>query len=93
MVGNAAVHGGVNIPSFRRFGRIDITGNIQVISIAANLFLGNQSGKFFNTFRTGSNRIDNLFDIRCHQFVGLTNFGESLGSVDKKHIRSFTFLP
>ena len=93
MVWYAAEHGGVNIPSFRRFGRIDITGNIQVISIAANLFLGNQSGKFFNTFRTGSNRVHNSLDVRRHQLVGLTNFGESLGSVDKKHIRSFTFLP
>ena len=93
MVGNAAKHGGVNIPSFCRFGRIDITGNVQVISIAANLFLGDQPSKFFNTFRAGSNSVHNSLDIGCHQFVGLTNFGEALRSVNKKHIRSFAFLP
>ena len=66
MVGNAAKHGGVNIPSFCRLGRIDITGNIQVISIAANLFLGDQSGKLFNILRAGGNSVHNSLDVRCH---------------------------
>ena len=92
MVGNATKHGSVDVPCFRGVRGINITRNIQVVTIAADFLFGNQTSKFFNTLGTSGNRIHNSLDVGRHELIRFAHLAKTLGSVNKQDVRFLALL-
>ena len=82
---NTTKHRSVQIPSLHIIRRVDISRDVEIVTIGTDFFLCHQTRVFWFFF-LGNISINYALDVRSTQFVFLAFFLESFGCINYKYI-------